>query len=157
MNVLIWVIVLTLVPGLELRASMPYGILGTASPAWQVVLVAVITNIFLGKIVFVFLDKAVYIFLKNKKIAKWYHGYIDGAQKKVKPYVDKYGFWGLAVFIGIPLPLSGSYTGAMVAYFLGFRYKQFFLANALGVCIAAAIVTVIVLSGAQAWMWLVKI
>jgi uncharacterized membrane protein len=157
MSPMFWIVLLTLLPTLELRASIPYGLLGTSLPVWQVVMIAVITNIVLGKIAFVFLDKVVHVFLRNKKIAKWYHGHVDRAQKKVKPYVDKYGFLGLAIFIGIPLPLSGSYTGALAAYFLGFRYKQFFLANALGVCIAATLVTLIVLSGAEVWMWMVKV
>ena len=62
-------------------------------------------------------------------------------QRKIKPLVDKYGLFGVSLFIAIPLPGSGSYTGAVAAYILGIGYKKFILANLIGVIIAGTIVT----------------
>ena len=68
-------------------------------------------------------------------------------QKKLHPKVEKYGVWGLSIFIGIPLPGSGVYSGAMGGYLLGFTKKEFYIATVVGVLIAAAAVTAVVMSG----------
>ena len=55
--------------------------------------------------------------------------------------VEKYAFWGLVVLVAIPLPGTGAWTGALVAAMLEMRLKRAFPAIALGVLIAAAIVS----------------
>jgi len=151
--------IVTLVPALELRASIPWGILGNekwgVTPGLMsrpvVVLVCVIANIVLGLGVFWVLGPI----LKWLERFQWFSKYIEPVmlrtQRKLKPYVDKYGEWGVAVFIGIPLPGSGVYTGALGAFVLGLDRKKFAVANVLGVLIAAAAVTAVTL-GAQAGM-----
>jgi uncharacterized membrane protein len=74
---------------------------------------------------------------------------VKRAQDKVQKEVAKYGTIGLSVFIGIPLPGTGVYTGAVGAYMLGFGYKRFMIANVLGVLMAGIIVTAVVLTGAE--------
>jgi uncharacterized membrane protein len=76
---------------------------------------------------------------------------IAKTQKKIHPLVEKYGVWGLSVFIGVPLPGSGVYSGAVGGYLLGFTKREFYLATAIGVLIAAAAVTAVVLTGAEAF------
>ena len=51
------------------------------------------------------------------------------------------------MFIGIPLPGSGVYSGALGSYLIGLKYKKFIIANIVGVVIAGIIVTLVVLSG----------
>ena len=60
---------------------------------------------------------------------------------------EKYGIIGLALFIGVPLPGSGVYSGALGAYLLGFNFKDYFKAAVLGVLIAATIVTIVSIFG----------
>jgi len=60
------------------------------------------------------------------------------------------------LFIGIPLPGSGVYTGALGAYVLGFGYKRFIIASTIGVLIAGIIVTAIMLTGSELFHFLVK-
>jgi uncharacterized membrane protein len=55
--------------------------------------------------------------------------------------IQRYEFWGLVIFIGIPLPGTGAWTGALAAVLLGMSYWRSILACLLGVLIAAAIVT----------------
>jgi len=74
----------------------------------------------------------------------------------VKPYVDKYGEWGIALFIGIPLPGSGSYSGALAAYVLGLSYKKFIIANLLGVLIAGIAVLIVSLTGSSLFSIFIK-
>ncbi len=53
--------------------------------------------------------------------------------------LGKYEFWGLLIFVGIPLPGTGAWTGALVAAFLGIKYKKALLAITGGVLLAACI------------------
>ena len=141
---------ITMIPGLELRASIPMGVLGGKwidSPmAWPaVVLTCIISNIIIGWLVFFLLDPCVKLFRRIPLFDRLLEKYLDRAQRKLKPSVDKYGFWGLAVFIGIPLPLTGAFTGAAGAYTLGMERRKFMLANVAGVLIAAVCVTAVTL------------
>ena len=141
---------ITLIPGLELRASIPMGLFGgelIATPlAWPaVVLTCVISNILIGWAFFLFLDPFVRLFRRIAWCDRLLAKYLDRAQERLKPQVEKYGFWGVAVFIGIPLPMTGAYTGAAGAYALGMERRKFMLANVVGVLIAGTCVTLICL------------
>jgi uncharacterized membrane protein len=153
-----WLIVLTLIPALELRLSIPVGILqnSVALPfglafqgfglAWPIVfLVCVATNMALGPMVYFLLNKFVHFFLRFSWFASHYNRQVLHTQKKIQPFVQKYGHFGVALFIAVPLPGSGSYTGALAAYLLGIDPKKFMLINAVGVFIAGVLVTLIAL------------
>jgi len=153
---ILFIVLLTLVPALELRASIPYGILATDLHWVTVFLIAVITNMILGAVLFPMLDFIIRLITRIKIFNKLYTIYIDKTQKKIKRYVDRYGDYGVALFIGVPLPGSGSYSGAVAAYLIGMRYRRFLLANAIGVLIAGTLVTLIVLSGTGIFSFFVK-
>lgn len=157
LNQIILIIAVTFLPFLELRASIPYGILILNMHWLPVFIVAVITNIILGPIVYFFIDKMLNIFLRIKSIDKIYQQYVESMQKKINKYVEKYGEAAVAIFIGIPLPGSGSYSGALAAYTIGLGYKRFIIANIIGVLIAGIIVTLITLTGATAFDFFIKI
>ena len=57
--------------------------------------------------------------------------------------IEKYEFWGLVAFVGIPLPGTGAWTGALIAALLGIRFRKAFPAIVIGVCLAACIMTII--------------
>ena len=69
--------------------------------------------------------------------------YLENLRKRGKPKVDKYGFWGLFLFVAVPLPLTGAYTGTILAWLLGMNWKKAFPAVGLGVLVAGAIVLLI--------------
>lgn len=156
MNDILELIILTLLPVLELRASIPYGILNTNLPILSIFFICVITNILLGVILYWFLHHLIHFFLRFKIIKRLYQKTITKAQEKVKRYVQKYGVFGLAIFIGIPLPGSGVYTAALGAYLLGFKFKEFLIAAILGVLIAGGIVLIITTAGNTAFDVFIK-
>ncbi|MFH1830463.1 MAG: small multi-drug export protein, partial [Pseudomonadota bacterium] len=80
--------------------------------------------------------------------------FVMRAQTKIHPYVEKWGAVGVALFVAIPLPGSGSYTGSVGAYMLGMSYRRFILANTLGVIIAGIAVTAITLTGLELFEFL---
>ncbi len=144
---IIWLAFITLIPALELRASIPVGFFGMREDlSWPVVVVVcVLSNIVLGWIVFAVIGP-VFEFIRRWM---WFERRIwpllERTRNKIKPYVDKYGEIGVALFIGIPLPGSGVYTGAFGAYLLGLDKRKFAVANVIGVFIAGCAVTAICL------------
>ena len=77
-------------------------------------------------------------YFENKKIngvAKW----LDTKVEKHKGQIEKYGYWGLVLFVGIPLPGTGAWTGCLIASVLEMDKKKSFLAALLGVFIASII------------------
>ena len=106
-----------------------------------VVVVCTIANIILGWLVFLVLGPCFRIIRKWAWFDRRIWPILEKTQHRIHPYVEKYGELGVAVFIGIPLPGSGVYTGAFGSYLLGVDRRKFAAANVLGVLIAATAVT----------------
>jgi uncharacterized membrane protein len=161
---IVWLTIFTFIPALELRASIPIGIFGMPESifgidlaalgapvaalgpngdlSWPiVVLICVVGNTILGWIVFAVLGPVFTFIRKWAWFERRIWPILDKTQHKIRPFVDRYGELGVAVFIGIPLPGSGVYTGAFGAYLLGLDKKKFAIANVIGVLIAASAVT----------------
>ncbi|MBU1975322.1 MAG: small multi-drug export protein [Nanoarchaeota archaeon] len=149
---LIFIVLLTFVPGLELRFSIPYGIVVLGTEYWPLVfLVGVVANIVLGIVLYAFFHHLITLIQKIDFVHKIYKKHLAKAERKIQKGVVKYGIISLGLFIAIPLPGTGSYSGALVANLLGMRRRDFFWANAMGVTIAGIVVTLIMLSGNQAF------
>jgi len=147
MDEILQLILMTMVPFLELRASIPFGILILSMDWIPVFIVCVISNIILGMILFPFIQYIVDIATRIRFIDNIYKRYVARTQQRIKKYVDKYGWLGVAIFIGVPLPGSGVYSGSLGAYLIGLQYKRFIIANIIGVIIAGVIVTIASLFG----------
>lgn len=153
------IILLTFLPFVELRLSIPVGILsgsvnlpfgvtvsGLGMNFALVFLIAVLSNILLGFLLFHVWelgDKA----LRNSVIKRPYSHFMNKSHKKLKKFVDKYGIIGVALFIGIPLPGSGVYAGSLGAFVLGLDRRHFYKACIIGVLIAGILVTLLTLAG----------
>jgi uncharacterized membrane protein len=155
---LFYLVFLTLVPFFELRWSIPVGLWskpiempfvgavnGLGLPATEVLSVVIVANVLLGIVLYLLLDSLVLFFTRAQFIKEIYEKIVARTQRRASNYVEKYGTIGLAVFIGIPLPGSGVWTGALAAHLFGVKFKRFVVAEILGVLIAATIVTAIVL------------
>ena len=136
-----WVLLATISPISELRGGIPLGISLGLDPLFTF-FVAIIANALIFFPVFfalrLFYDKLLFrIPLFNK--------YLDNLRKRGKPKVEKYGFWGLILFVAIPLPVTGAYTGTILAWLLGMDWRKAFPAVGLGVVVAGGIVLLITL------------
>ncbi len=153
-----YLVLFTLAPVFELRWSIPLGlwskpvelpfvgaVSGFGMPLFEVLPIVVITNILLGIFLYFALDFLVRLFTRVQYIKVLYERIVARTQRKAKPFVEKYGVIGLAIFIGIPLPGSGVWTGALAAFLLGVRFRDFAIACVIGVLIATAIVTAVTL------------
>jgi len=147
---------ITFLPFLELRASIPYGIITAHLPWYLVVIICVISNIIVGIIYFFIIDWIFRLLLKIPLLNTFWEKKVEKTRQKIHNGVEKYGEYFLIIFIGIPLPGSGVYSGALGAYLLGMSFRKFLIANIFGVIIAGTAVTLAVLSGAEALKFFFK-
>ncbi len=132
----------TVSPISELRGGIPLGILEFGLDPLFTFFIAVIANTLIFFPIFFalrfFYDKFLFrIPLFDK--------YLDSLRKRGKPKVEKYGLWGLALVVAIPLPLTGAYTGTILAWLVGMDWKKAFPAVGLGVIVAGVVVLLITL------------
>ena len=71
---------------------------------------------------------------------KLFEKYLERVRRKGKPYIDKYGFFGLTLFIALPTPMTGTYTASILSWFLDLNWRKSFLAIALGSLIGALVI-----------------
>ena len=108
-------------------------------PMWKAVCICVIGNIIPIPFILFFIKKVIHWMAEHhmSKIAEW----ITDKAVKNKPKVDKYGFWGLTLFVGIPLPGTGAWTGSLVAAVFDMDLKKASISILIGVALAAVIMT----------------
>ena len=155
MKKIVYLILITLIPGVELRGSIPIGIFNywplKGEPiAWPVVVAVCVTaNILLGFATFWLLDYVVPVISKLGPVGRWYARFAERKQKQLNASIEKWGKWALAVFIGIPLPGTGAISGAIAAQIVGMKFRRFLWANIMGVVMAGAIVSSLCLAGGE--------
>jgi len=133
----LYLIFITFIPGIELRGAIPMGILKFKLNPVTVFLIIVSFNILIIPIVFLFWDA---LLLIAKKIA-FVNIYLEKLDRRSRNVVKRFGFIGLMLFVAIPLPGTGAYSGAFVAELFDMDKRKAFFAIALGVLIAGIIVT----------------
>ena len=139
-------ILLGIVPVSELRGAIPYAYFNGV-PLWLSAVIGVLSNALVPFIGFIFLGTL------HKLLDKWgaYHRLFEKtvakARTKVGEKVRKYGLWGLMVFVAVPLPITGAWTGTVGAWVLGLDRKKSILSILLGILISGTIVTIVILTG----------
>ena len=147
LTTIITLMVITVVPAIELRGSILYGLTATNLSPVLIFAVCVLINMILGPVAYFGIDKSINFFQRFERFNRHWQRHVEKTQIRLSRYIEKYGILGLSIFIAIPLPGSGSYTGALGAKLLGIKFKKFMIANMIGVIIAGIIVTLIVSSG----------
>jgi len=135
MNPLFYIIGITALPAIELRGAIPVGI-ALGVPPLTAFIVATLANIILILPIFYVLDTFFDFFRKYA----WVDKIITQVQNKTQKYVEKYGVIGLLLFVAIPLPGSGAYSGCLAAYIFNVNRKQSHLSIAGGVMVAGILV-----------------
>lgn len=134
-------ILMSMVPVIELRGAIPAGIAMGLSPLWSTVLSIIGSTI---PIPFILLGLRPLLNILKK--VKWMRRIIDRTTVRALRKSDrviKYGFWGLIVFVGIPLPGTGVWTGSLLAVLLDLRIKRAFPAILIGNIIAGTIIYIL--------------
>lgn len=155
MNDIIFSILLSMAPIFELRGGIPYALLHNIHPVTSY-LICCGANILAFPIVYLFLGIFHGWFSQMQWYASLFEKLVVRTRHKVEGNLKRYGFWGLMVFVMIPLPVTGAYTGSFAAWAFGIEKKKAFIAVSLGVMISGLIVTGIVLSGTEVFHFLLK-
>jgi uncharacterized membrane protein len=142
------ILLLAMAPISELRGAIPLGVLKYGLPFWKVFGISVLGNLIAVFFALLFLKYGADFLSKHwkffKKVFDWFS---ERTMKKVSDKVRKYEEIGLCLFVAIPLPFTGGWTGAIGAFILGLPFKVGFVIVSLGVLIASVIVSVLTLSG----------
>ena len=137
----ILVFIISLMPILELRGGLLAASLIGLDPIPSYI-ISVIGNILPVPFILWFMSKILNWMKtrkKLKKIALW----LDKKVEKNKGKIEKFGFWGLVLFVGIPLPGTGAWTGCLVASVLEMDKKKSFIAAMIGVLMASIIMMIL--------------
>lgn len=141
------IVFLSLLPVSELRGAIPYGFF-TGMNMYAVFALSVISNALVPLFGYVFID-TVHRLLLNIPIYKTlFDKIVIRSRNKVQDNVNKYGMIGLMLFVAVPLPVTGAWTGLIGAWVLDLDRKKSCMFIALGVLIAGMIVTTVLLTGA---------
>lgn len=150
------IIMITFLPFLELRASIPFGIFST-DLSWEVVfIICIISNVIIGILIFVLLEWLIKLMTIIKPVEIIWGKYVERTRRKIHKGVEKYGEWAVIIFIGIPLPGSGVYSGALASFIIGLNFKKFIIADIIGVLIAGILVTIVSLTGSEIFSIFIK-
>ena len=135
-------ILVSMLPVIELRGGIPYGVVAGLGVKTALTC-ALIGNILPVPFLILFTTK-VFAWLRTKS-PKLDRLVVKMEQKGMskKDVIDKYEFWGLVLFVGIPLPGTGAWTGALIASLLGIDIKKSSLAIFCGIAMATVIMYIV--------------
>ena len=141
MDALLKLIFVSLLPWIELRGGIPLGISMGFNPLY-VLVVCTLTDIMLIPILRVALRYVVPLVLKIEALNRFYQWNVVGTLKRYERY-RKWEELGLALFVAIPLPFTGVYSGTFVSYLLDLNKREAFVSIAAGAFMAGVIVTAV--------------
>jgi uncharacterized membrane protein len=139
-------ILLTLLPVIELRGGLPVVIdycIKNGIGYWPYFYLIVFLNCIVVIFIYFFMDYLHEYFMKLKFYRRFMDYYLEKVRKKGEGFEKKTDFWlflALAIFVAVPLPGTGAWTGAILSWMLGFSRKKSFVAISIGVLIAGFIV-----------------
>jgi uncharacterized membrane protein len=138
------VFLISMVPIIELRGAIPYAV-GFELPIWPSCLVAVLGNMLPVPFIFLF-ARRILEWGKDKKVIggffRWCLEKGDKARVKLESKAGRGLYIALLLFVGIPLPGTGAWTGTLAASFLNMDFKKSVIYVMLGIVLAGVIMLV---------------
>ena len=135
------VFVISMVPILELRGGL------LAASVLNIDIVRAIWFCVIGNIIpvpfILLLITPIFNWLKQTRTFRPLVEKLESRAMGKSEQIEKYQFWGLVLFVGIPLPGTGAWTGSLIASLLGVKFKKAFPAVLLGIVIATVIMSVL--------------
>ena len=149
-------LLISMVPLIELRGAIPIGV-GAGVPWYWAVIISMVGNMIPVPFIFFFARRILEWGADKPLIGKFFSWCLNKGHKggeKLKAKAGKGMFWALMLFVGIPLPGTGAWTGTLAASMLDLDFKKSVLAVLCGVILAAAIITTLTLLGFGAYFGL---
>ena len=135
------VFLISMVPLIEIRGAMPYAV-GFDLPLVQSYIVAIIGNMVPVPFIFLFARRILECGKDKKYIGKFFTWCLEKGEKgglKLEAKAGRGLYWALLLFVGIPLPGTGAWTGTLAASILNMDFKKSVLFVMLGVVLAGVI------------------
>ena len=139
------VLAISMVPVIELRGAIPIGLYSFGLDIVPVTLLSLIGNLIPVPFLVLFGGKVLRYFASFEKFGRPFRKILEIGEKKVAKMnsgAKRALFWGLFLFVAIPLPGTGAWTGALIASFLNFKFKDSILAILGGVITAGIIMSI---------------
>ena len=137
----LFTMLVSMLPIIELRGGLPYAILSGINPLLAVPL-CIVSNLIPVPFILWFITP-IFNWMKRTRLLRPIAEKLEQRAMKKKDQVEKSYFWGLLLFVGIPLPGTGAWTGSLIAAMLDIPKKKSIPAIALGVCLAAALMGIL--------------
>ena len=137
------IFIISMVPILELRGGLlAAGPALLNVPMWTAIPVCIIGNLIPIPFILLLITP-IFNWMKGTKHLKPFVERMEAKAMKKSDQIEKYEFWGLLLFVGIPLPGTGAWTGALIASLVGVKFRKAFPAIICGVLLASVIMTIL--------------
>jgi uncharacterized membrane protein len=140
------VVIISALPVIELRGALPVAINVFNMPWYWAFCLAVIGNMLPVPILLLFFESLARIVSKVEVGSKLVNWVLERTRRHGK-FIERYERIGLMLFVAIPLPFTGAWTGSIAAFLMGMKFRYSFLSIFCGVLISGAIVTCLCLLG----------
>lgn len=153
LNKYLYVFVISMVPLIELRGAIPIGV-ASGLPLWSTYIVAIIGNMLPVPFIFFFARKVLEWGADKPVIGGFFSWCLNKGHKggeKLKAKAGRGLFWALLLFVGIPVPGTGAWTGTLAASLLDMDFKTSVLACMGGVLLAGCIMGTLSVMGVSAF------
>ncbi len=134
---------ISMVPIIELRGAIPVAY-SAGLNLYIALIVAIIGNIVPIPFIIMFIKKIFAWMSKRKGFLARIVVKMENKANSKKGTIEKYGPWGLWIFVAIPLPGTGAWTGALIAAMMGISLKKSFIPIAAGVVTAGIVIALVV-------------
>ena len=141
-NEYIKLFLLSMLPITELRLSVPIGLIEYRLD-WLYVFIVSVAGNFIVCIPILYLFKYLEYLLKKNYYGKKVLNFIFRRTRSKSKIINLYKYYGIILFVGIPLPLTGAWTGCLASYLFGLSRKKTLIAVLVGLIISATLVTII--------------
>lgn len=135
----VYVFLVSMLPVLELRFSIPVGA-AAGMNIFECYFISIIGNLLPIPFILIFIKKIIeYMNVSKISFFRKVSGFLIRKAEKRSDKVNKYSVLGLFLFVAIPIPGTGAWTGALIASLMEMRFKRAFPAIVAGVLVAGAI------------------
>ena len=135
------VMLCAMIPIIELRGAIPLGA-ALSMPWWLNYICAVVGNMIPVPFILLFVKRLIaWMTASRVRLFNKIGGFLTRKAEKNREKIEKYSFWGVCLFVAIPLPVTGAWTGTLVAAMIDMKPWKALLSCLLGVMIAGVIMT----------------
>lgn len=133
----------SMIPIIELRGAVPMGAV-FGMPWYQTYILSVLGNMLPVPFILLLIKKVIqWMSVSKVKFFNKISNFLLKKVEKKRAGIEKYAFWGVCLFVAVPLPVTGAWTGSLVAAMIDMKFWKAFLSCLFGVMISGTIMTLI--------------